>query len=245
MQKPNTHQLKVAGKTQLSPRFIRVTLTGDSLVDFPEGRDSANCKLVLSVGPTIEAVRTYTIRSFRSAKLEIDIDFFVHEQPGPASLWATTAAIGEKIVLKGPSQPKLVNSDGDWLLLAGDMSAFPAIEANLEQLSSFAKGYCVLEVTDQYEIRPLDKPDGVDLIWVFNPRPELDESPLPATVRKLTLPKSRGSVWIAGESDSATNLKRYFKDEIGIPKSHLYASGYWRKGLTEDAHQILKRKSAG
>ena len=41
--------------------------------------------------------RSYTIRFFRPGDLELDIDFLLHGDSGPASKWANSAQIGEII----------------------------------------------------------------------------------------------------------------------------------------------------
>ena len=50
------------------------------------------------------------------------------------------------------------------------------------------------------------------------------------------------SVWIAGESGAVRAVRRYLTQERQIERRRLYASGYWQIGLTEDRHQLEKRK---
>ncbi len=241
MPKPTPRNLIVAAKAWVTPHLLRVTLTGDDLADFPEGSESANCKLVLEDGLGGAISRTYTVRRFRKAHKELDIDFFIHDQPGPASSWATNAAPGDTIVFKGPSSPKLVNTDSNWVLLAGDMSAMPALEANLERLPSDTKGIVVFEIVSPEDQRDIATPDGIEVRWVLNPHPDQPNDVLYQAVSAISLPDGQVAVWIAGESGCIRRLRRYFKSEMNIERSHFYGSGYWQIGLTEDAHQIVKR----
>lgn len=237
--------LTVAEKAYVTPRLIRITLTGEDLREFPEKSESANCKLVFEGAAESQTVRTYTIRGYRcDPRPEVDIDFFIHDEPGPASTWAKDAQTGSPIGLKGPSGPKLVNDTGDWVLLAGDMSAMPALEANLERLSPETKGIAVFEVISPEDKHAVKAPPGIDIQWVINPHPATPNTVLVDAVRGLSLPGGTGGVWIAGESHCARELRRYFRDEAGVARSHLYTSGYWQMGLSEDSHQRLKRKEA-
>lgn len=241
MPRPEPRNLTVVKKAWITPRLLRITLGGGDLADFPAGRESANCKIIVPSKPNGTSVRTYTIRSFDAVRREVDIDFFIHENPGPASYWAANAALGSELVLKGPSSPKLVNSNADYVLLAGDMSALPAISANLELLDDKTTGFAVLEVVDRSDQHPLQKPPGVSVQWVMNPHPEKANQILVEAVKAIELPLGSGGVWIAGESSAVKTLRNHFKQELGFPRESVYASGYWQIGLSEDLHQVAKR----
>lgn len=239
-----TRQLHVSSKQWVSPHLVRITLTGEDMAFFPQGSESANCKLVFSIREGETVVRTYTVRSYREADQEIDIDFFIHDAPGPASDWARGAEVGDTIGFKGPSSPKLVNTNADWIIIAGDMSAMPAMEANIERMPSTAKGTVVFEVVSEADIRTIAAPKGINLQWLINPHPDHPNDLLVEAVTSVPIPSKRISAWVAGESSSIRALRQYFKDELSIEKTHFYGSGYWQIGLTEDAHQISKRSKA-
>ncbi|WP_251448210.1 siderophore-interacting protein [Microbacterium sp. USTB-Y] len=125
-----TYRTTVAHRTQLSPNFLRVTLTGPDLVHFGTAGLDQRIKLVLplpdgsftDVGQFDETVgmmewyrrwrelpdesrnpiRTYTIRAVRPEVREIDVDFVLHGTEGPASAWASAAAPGAPLVVIGP-----------------------------------------------------------------------------------------------------------------------------------------------
>ncbi len=50
------------------------------MAGFPEGRESANFKLLIPDGSEKPLVRTYTVRNYDSAAGEVDVDFVLHEQ---------------------------------------------------------------------------------------------------------------------------------------------------------------------
>ncbi len=125
-----TYRTTVAHRTQLSPNFLRVTLTGPDLVHFGTAGLDQRIKLILplpdgsftdvgqfdeTVGmmewyrrwrelpdETRNPIRTYTIRAVRPEVREIDVDFVLHGTEGPASAWASAAAPGAPLVVIGP-----------------------------------------------------------------------------------------------------------------------------------------------
>lgn len=123
--------VEVGAVERLSPRFVRLTLRGESLAHFaPWGLDQ-RIKVVLPLAgggladfglmaePTPHpsdwyarwrsldedarnVLRTYTPSAIRVAEREIDVDFFLHEPAGPASAWAAAARPGDPLVITGP-----------------------------------------------------------------------------------------------------------------------------------------------
>lgn len=156
---------------RLSPHFARVTFTCPDFADFGTDRRDQRVKLVLpgadgrlcDIGqhdpeaidngewytrwrdlPEDERMpfRTYTVRRIDPEALELDIDFVVHHDAGPAGTWAESAAVGESILVVGPDARSADSAQGidfhpgtaQRLLLAGDETAAPAICAILEGL---------------------------------------------------------------------------------------------------------------
>lgn len=153
-----------------------------------------------------------------------------------------TARPGDRILIGGPGPKKLLNPEADWFLLAGDMTALPAISVNLSLLPDDARGYAVLEVMTSDDIQPLTCPPGIELIWVVNPQPGADHHPLLEQVEQLAWHEGQPAVWAACEFSSMRALRRYFKQQRQLPKSHLYISSYWKMGSSETQHKIIKRE---
>ena len=91
------------------------------------------------------AMRTYTIRALRPQSAELDVDFVLHGVNGPASAWATHAAIGAPLQIVAPNREHAGDAGGyEWqppfgirqVLLIGDETALPAIAGILEQLAA-------------------------------------------------------------------------------------------------------------
>jgi NADPH-dependent ferric siderophore reductase len=158
---------------RLSPHFARITFTSPDFEVFGTDRRDQRVKLVLpdsdgrlcDIGqedpvaidngewytrwrdlPDEERMpfRTYTVRRIDPAALELDIDFVLHHDAGPAGEWAEVAGIGDRILVVGPDARSEESAQGidfhpgtaQRLLLAGDETAAPAICAVLEGLGS-------------------------------------------------------------------------------------------------------------
>jgi len=241
--------------------MIRVTFSGPELEGFPEGREGANCKLILPLdgesrevfsshfGPEepakkVHPVRTYTVRSFRKDSLELDIDFVAHGDEGPATRWAQRAEAGSFLGFLGPSEPKMSDYYADWYLIAADLSAMPVAEATLEAMPAEAGGVAVFEVPSKDDIREIAVPANVEVHWLIQENVHVASTAQVDFVRALAWPAGTVQTCIAGESSVIRALRDYLHNALGVPKKDTYISGYWKIGLVEDEHQKLKRAEA-
>ncbi len=236
----------VANKDNLTPNMVRVTLTGAALTDFPTGFDGGYVKLVFPNEDTPNAdrkptVRSYTVRAFCPDTSELTLDMVAHGDTGPAATWANHVTSGDEIVISGPGACKKVNPEGDWFLLAGDMSALPAIAVNLASLPSNAVGHVVLEVICDQDRLDLEHPEGIEVDWVVNPEPEKPNSVLEDTVMALPWRDGQVAVWVAGEFSAARALRQYFRHDRQVPREFIYLSCYWKIGVTDEGMKAAKR----
>lgn len=243
MARPEPRELEVLNTQTVTPHMRRITLGGEGMASFPEDQASAYIKLIFpNEGDTRPLMRTYTVRHHRDA--EIDVDFVIHEDAGPASQWAVETQPGDRIMVGGPGPKKLANENADWYFLVGDMTALPAISVNLAELPANARGYAVLEVLDPADIQELEKPNNLELIWFVNPQPDPNGQALLNRVKELEWLEGQADVWAACEFQSMRNLRAYFKQERQVPKHHLYVSSYWKMGISEDQHKVVKQQDA-
>ncbi|AML59893.1 iron-chelator utilization protein [Serratia rubidaea] len=89
-------------------------------------------------------MRTYTLRALRRERQEMDVEFVLHGDGGPASAWATHAQPGDAIQIVAPNADFAGDSGGyEWAppaqmrqaLLIADETALPAAMGILEQLA--------------------------------------------------------------------------------------------------------------
>ena len=234
----SARELIVVRKTAVTPNMLRVTLGGPDIESLPTDQESAYVKLIFMADGG-RLMRTYTIRHQREH--EIDIDFMLHDEAGPASSWAKQADINDTILIGGPGPKKMINTNGEHFLLIGDMTALPAISVNLATLPADAKGCAIIEVVSEQDIQPLPHPAGIELKWVVNSHPGQNENALLDQVSQLPWLSETTSVWSACEFSSMKTLRAYFR-ERGIRKEHLYISSYWKLGSNEDQHKVIKQK---
>jgi NADPH-dependent ferric siderophore reductase len=246
MSRPAPRDLRVLRKTTLTPNMLRITFGGAVPPEtFPADQASAYVKLMFpQEGSDRPMLRTYTVRAQREELGEIDIDFVLHEDGGPASRWAIAAQPGDIITVGGPGPKKLVDPHADWFLIVGDMTALPAISVNIETLPRDARGYAVIEVIEEGDIQHLDKPENLTIHWVMNPKPGQNSDALHNVVSHLDWPDGKASVWAACEFSSMRKLRDHFRHERGLGKDELYISSYWKLGSNEEKHKQAKREDS-
>lgn len=174
--------------------------------------------------------RTYTVRHFDAANQRLAIDFARHGE-GLAENWSQNARIGDAIFVAGPKSCAQLPTHTDWLFLAGDETALPAIGRCVESLPCGHPAIAVIEVPTSADIQSLDISDSVQVHWAVRERGEdfveKTRALFEATSPSL-LPDGEGYVWAAGEASRLKPLRRLFKAS-GITPEHQEITGYWRR----------------
>lgn len=241
MSRPAPLTLQVISSVAVTPHMLRITLGGEDISKFPSDQESAYIKLIFSQANSEQRlIRTYSIRRQRAD--QFDVDFVLHEDAGPAAQWALSARPGDSILVAGPGPKKLVDNSADWFLMAGDMTALPAISVNLEQLPADARGHAVIEVIDERDIQSLVHPAGIKLHWLINPHPGQNSQLLLDRIRLLDWLPGRPSIWAACEFSSMRALRQYLREERSVARNDLYVSSYWKLGSSEDQHKLAKQE---
>lgn len=154
-------------KTRLSPHLMRITLAGPSVAEMatwaPDQRvklffpaaNGSHAKIAQEDGwyarframlaDRRPAMRTYTIRHLRAGQGEVDIDFVLHGETGPASRWALHSQPGDAMQILAPDRHFSAKEAGgfEWkppqtlkqVLLVADATALPAAMGILDQLA--------------------------------------------------------------------------------------------------------------
>jgi len=245
--RPPPRTLEVRRKEVITPHMLRVTLGGPDLDGFPDDSDGGYVKLRLAE-PNGEdekpLVRTYTVRHYDAETRELDVDFVIHESDGPAVNWARSCKPGDEIKVGGPGAKKLLDFEADWFLLVGDMSALPAISANIERMGPDAEGYVLLEIIGENDKQELNFPKNLQVEWIVNSNPERNNNVLLDRVKALQWLPGRPYVWVAGEFSQSLAIRSLMKSERNVTRDQMYASSYWQIGQTEDGHRVSKQKVA-
>ncbi|KAF2394038.1 siderophore-interacting protein [Pseudomonas frederiksbergensis] len=188
-------------KQTLSPHMMRVTLAGPMVTDMatwaPDQRvklffpaeDGSPARLSHEDGwyaryrsmPVAQrpAMRTYTIRHLRADQGEVDIDFVLHGETGPASRWAIRSVLGASIQITAPDRHFTAQDAGgfEWkppqalkqLLLIADATALPAALGILDELSVLGEPpltQAFFEVDSLEDALPVPDWPGLSVEWL-------------------------------------------------------------------------------
>ncbi|WP_440054720.1 siderophore-interacting protein [Pseudoalteromonas sp. T1lg65] len=243
------------GKRYITPNLLRITVSGEQLQGFPTGHGGAHIKLFFAnrESGTLElpirdaegkihwpenrpVTRAYTVRAYRPEVNELDIDFVVHGDKSPASGWAVHAVIGSELGVAGPGGPDPLLAAADWHVLAGDLTAVPAISALLEGLVESAQAEVFIEVDSLAEQHTLQHPKGVNVHWLQRIRG--DHEQLARAIKNTTVPTNATSIsaFIAGENSAVLACRKQLIRDFKLTKKQLYAIPYWRRGQDEETY---------
>jgi NADPH-dependent ferric siderophore reductase len=235
------HELKrrhltVTRVEHVTPQMLRVVLGGEELRDFTSLGFDDHVKLMFpSAGPeqgAAPAMRDFTPRRFDTQARELWIDFFLHDA-GPAATWAAQAAVGQVLQVGGPKGSAVISLAGiDAHVFIGDETALPAICRRLEELPADARVLVMLESDAGTHWPPLAGPPATQVVHVArSPVASAPGQDLIAALREVQLPPGNSFVWVAVESRAARAIRRYLREERGIDKQWIKASGYWQSGV--------------
>ncbi|WP_112134321.1 SIP domain-containing protein [Glycomyces dulcitolivorans] len=261
-------EVEVVGVQDLTPGMRRITLAGDQLGDFTSANgfpqaafDSTgfddDIRLVFRYPGHAEPVlpvqkeqgldlprdprplsRIYTVRRWDAESGRLDVDFVKHGI-GVGTTWAYRAQVGDRIHFFGPSVSRELPQDADWLLVAGDDAALPAIARLLDELPEDASAQVFIEVAEEAHRQELRELPGVEVRWLVRDGAEAGKSLLVEAVRNCEWRGGRPFAWVAGENAAVRDLRRHLVEDQGMPKEDVEFIGYWRRGevvaLEQDA----------
>ncbi|MFD7658828.1 siderophore-interacting protein [Actinosynnema sp. NPDC059797] len=184
--------------------------------------------------------REYTVRRYDPTTGELDVDVALHDG-GLGSDWARAVEPGAVVHVAGPPGGLIVPHNYDRYLLAGDITALPALARWLEELPRTAAGWAFIEVADAGEEIELSAPEDVEVRWLHRgDAPAGSTTALADAVRAVRVPEGeRVYVWAAGEAGAIKPLRRWVRDELGLAKADHDITGYWKRGVADfdDDHE--------
>lgn len=248
-------EVSVKAVSRPVPTIARVTLAGPDLYDFESTGPGDHAKIFFphpftgallaptAVGPGEDGIvrpdgqtfgRDFTPLNVRDEDggRVFDLDFFLHDDPGPASAWAEKAAVGDKIVVVGPRGTQSIPTGITSLLCLVDPTALPATVRWINGLPETTEieviadvDYDALDWVEEY----LREGTGREIL-VREPLGGLDQALLDSEVTDETF------VFAAGDANRLIPLRRVIRDELGLPRSQYQISGYWRRGEANFDH---------
>lgn len=172
--------------------------------------------------------RAYTVRAFNKEAGTLTIDFARHGS-GLAEDFSAQAKVGQKIWIAGPKNCGALPAHTDWLILAGDETALPAMSRCLEELPAGHPVTAVIEVAEADHIQQLDTRADARIHWCVRAKGESFAEAL----RHITWREGTPFLWAAGEALKLRGVRAFAKEKE-IPREHIEIHGYWRE-VGEDA----------
>ena len=243
---PPFRRVAVRSVEPLSAHMLRIVLGGDELDGFAIESPASSVRLLLPpagrdeiVMPTWTGnqfelpngdrapIRTFTPRAFDDERLELTLDFVLHER-GAASDWAQAANVGDVVAVSGPGRSEDVDPDARSFLLAGDETALPAIGQLLEALGEDRTVDVHVEIRSPDARIELPPHPNATVTW----HEAVDgATPGDAVVAAVMgLDELPDAVWVAGEAAAVQRLRKHLFDERGRSRAGVTARGYWKLG---------------
>jgi NADPH-dependent ferric siderophore reductase len=246
---PQLWSVPVLRTETVTPRMIRVGVGGPQLADFPPITGEAHVVLYFyepgaelpdpltltsarnNFAAARPAMRSYTLRRVDPVAHELDLDFVVHGETGPAAAWARRTGPGDTLIVVGPSPGYQPDPDLARHLFVGDETALPAIEVMLGQLPASARATVLVEVADAAEEQQLVSAATLDVHWLHRDgAPAGREQSLVEGLAGIEVPSQDVAVWAAGEKAAIQAARAHLLTDRGLDRRQVRASSYWRIG---------------
>ena len=221
--------VEVVSVSRLAPRLVSVLVRGDALDGFRIEAPTGHVKVFLPAdGQDDPAVRTYTPVRFDEASKTLELQFVLHGA-GPASEWAERAGPGDKLEVAGPGGRFVLDETATHWWLAADESAIPAVATLLEALPATATADVHIEVADADDEIAFDSPAKTTVSWHHRRSPGAFGAELDEAARAADIPAG-ARIWVACEAAAMRGIRRYFRNDRGLPPDSMVTRGYWRLG---------------
>lgn len=177
----------------------------------------------------------YSVRSFEpgpggQGANSIDMWFVLHDH-GRATEWAANTHPGDRVALWGPRRTFEPPPETDSYLLVTDESGFGATVALLEELSLDPRHLPITVVAEAGQPAlaiDLPLPLNASVEWVFrDSNPTADSSLLLDAVEAVSVGES-AYAYGAGESHQISAIRRYLRQDLGLPADQVSMIAYWR-----------------
>ncbi|MGN6218460.1 MAG: siderophore-interacting protein [Microbacterium sp.] len=249
----------VVSVDDVSPAMRRVRLTGPGFGDFASSGPADHVKVFFpdpetgelvapsALGPGEDGIarpdrpmlsRDFTpVRVARTADgVAVDLDFYLHPSPGPASAWASGAQVGDELVLVGPRGSRGAPQGAAHLLLVCDETALPSATRWAAEVPAATSVDLVAVSADGGDwvadyVAATSGRDDVRLHPVSPGDPE-------ALVRAVDAVGVDAATFVfaAGEASSLIPLRRHLKRTLALPAEQVSVNGYWKRGTAAFDH---------
>ena len=232
--------VRVERVAPLGPTMRRVTFAPEGDPQPQEMRPhGGHCRLLFPdpQDATVPRARAFTYRRWH-ADGRFDVDFAVHDGGGPAAGWLRRVAPGDVIGWRHGGPPKVTLDDPSAYesFLVGDATALPLVSALLETAEA-TRPIRVLLLPDAHGALPRIDPSRPVLVEACRDVEDIEA--------RLRMSLRRHSLFLSAcEAGVMRRLRRFVLDEMGLDRSQVFTSGYWKAGLTTEQVNIAKRDAS-
>ena len=243
------HHATVASVARLSPRMVRIGLRLDHPGAWTStGRPDEFVHVEVgasTLDPDGHASRHYTVSAVARDGFEIEV--FLHGD-GPGATWARAAAVGDRTRVSDPKAYYAVPAGSGVRVLAGDLTALPAIARTLAEAGAGERFRVMVEVGSMDDARDLPTAATARIEWTVGGNGHgasalKDALTGLAQESDLLEPSSRSYVWVACESAHSRRIRQLLRREFSLPPSQYRIVGYWHADL-ERALRVWEQASA-
>lgn len=180
--------------------------------------------------------RDYTVRATRTVDgvAEVDVDWVLHGDEGPASAWALRAAVGDELVIAGPRGSAGVPDGISRLTVVVDETALPAAARWVQAVGRGVPVTAIVAIGDDVDETFVESELGhadVEILYRTDGPGQAE-----AAVRALGGFADDEFLFAAGEAGELVPVRRYLRHEAGARPDQLSISGYWRRGVVNLDH---------
>ncbi|MFP3714309.1 siderophore-interacting protein [Puerhibacterium sp. TATVAM-FAB25] len=182
--------------------------------------------------------RDYTVRATRTVDgvAELDVDWVLHGDEGPASAWAARAQEGDELVLAGPRGSLGVPEGLGRLTVVADETGLPAAARWVDAVEPDVPVTAIVEIGDDVDEAHVEAELGrasVEILYRADGPGQVEEA-----VRSLGGLEADELLVALGEAGELVPVRRYLRRELGVAPEQLSISGYWRRGVVNLDHHL-------
>ncbi len=172
----------------------------------------------------------YTVRRWDAERRRMTIWVVVHGHDAGAGGWFERCRVGDRVVIWGPRHSFSPPVEARQQLLIADETGFAAVVALFDETPTGRPSTVVLETTDEHHTIDLSEFPDATVQWLFRGDAEAGTGDaLLGAVRQLDLDPAGLVAFGAAESRQITAVRRYLRDDVGMPAANVFMTGYWRR----------------
>ena len=175
--------------------------------------------------------RGYTFVAVDEQAGTFDVDFVLHEDPGPAGAWVQQAAPGQRVeAALSPARLAIPREVNHWVVV-GDLTALPAINTLIEAAPARVCVSAAIEDAhaDPRAGLPVASHPHLDFSWI-SPSPGDRGGELAAWMRGLDVDPADVWAWGAGERRVVTAVRSVCKETWRLDRGTFFTQASWIEG---------------